>query len=89
MKILDVPESSGSLFSHNRIYFPGRFHESSANLGSDFLYFRKEQFFVDFGVFVEILAIQNPRYLENEEYCFRQNLICFSSVSEDEFSTIK
>ena len=37
MEILDVPESSGSLLSHSRIYFPGRFHESSANLGSDFL----------------------------------------------------
>ena len=36
LKILDVPESSGSLLSHNRIHFPGRFHESSSNRGSDF-----------------------------------------------------
>ena len=27
--ILDVPKSSGSVFSHSRTYFPGRFHESS------------------------------------------------------------
>ena len=30
LKILDVPESSGPLLSHNRIYFSGRFHESSS-----------------------------------------------------------
>ena len=35
--ILDVPKSPGSVFFYNRIYFPGRFHESSSNLRYDLL----------------------------------------------------
>ena len=54
-----------------------------------FFIFERISFLVIFVVLLEILAIQNPQYLENEEYCFRKNLICFSYVSEDGFSTIK
>ena len=54
-----------------------------------FYQFLKDQLLVDFGVLIEIIDIQNPQYLENEEYCLRKKLICFSYVSEDGFSTIK
>ena len=38
--ILDVPKSSWSVFFHSHTYFPGRFRESSSNLGLVFLILR-------------------------------------------------
>ena len=54
-----------------------------------FSIFERIVFLSIFVFWLEILAIQNPQYLENEEYCFRKKLTCFSYVSEDGFSTIK
>ena len=65
LKFFDVPESSGSLLSHNRIYFPGRFHESSSNLGSDFLDFAVDQILLDFCVLISkcvVILISIFRY---------------------------
>ena len=73
--ISDVPESSGPLLSHNRAYFPGRFHESSPNrwIGNSWFWRLK----VDFGVLAWNCRYRNPRYLENEAELKVQN---FSGV---------
>ena len=49
--------SAWSVFSHSRLYFPGRFQESSANIGSDFLNFWKVNILADFSVLNEIVDI--------------------------------
>ena len=78
------------------LYFPTIvfiFREGSTKvpqiLDQIFSIFERISFWLILVFLLETLAIENHQYLENEEYCFRQNLICFSYVSEDEFSTIK
>ena len=55
LKFFDVPKSSWSVLFHSRIYFPGRFPESSSSLGLNFLDFAVDQIFSILVILLKLL----------------------------------